>query len=359
MADDGLHRRVGMWGENIKTVRLLLKATWILRSKEIESDITWRSSPEKTPIPAQHARNSFLVQWNPDVSCPLISFSLSFASLDKRLWMNCIWRSCRHRRHLVLGGILRQCQTWRGWDFAKTSNIPIFAGKNTRRESGEWRDRIGNHGNIWKSFNHHFPDLKIAVFLRQHPWQQPCSWCALSWGAPHVNHLQVPAEPHFRGSIEEPWHKRDVVAICCNLVSSQPKCFCKWHVCSDVAEAEFPANASAENCNRNSGRNIKTMLLRWTERVSGGWWILLIFWLSLGWFEYDQDPSSWLVGLCIVLDGVELVGLCLSLAVLMHHFVAGKTSEQREGLRKLWKSLCFGCDFRKFHQGNFPMRLEV
>ena len=153
MADDGLHRRVGMWRENIKTVRVLLKATWILRSKEIESDITWRSSPEKTPIPAQHARNSFLVQWNPDVSRPLISFSLSFASLDKRLWMNCIWRSCRHRRHLVLGGILRQVPNLEGWDFAKTSNIPIFAGKNMWRESGEWRDKIGNHGNLWKSFN--------------------------------------------------------------------------------------------------------------------------------------------------------------------------------------------------------------
>ena len=45
----------------------------------------------------------------------------------------------------------------------------------------------------------------------------------------------------------------------------------------------------------------------------------------------------------------------LSLAVLMHHFVVGKTSEQREGLCKLWKSLCFGCDFWKFHQSNFPM----
>ena len=137
MADDGLHRRVGMWRENIKTVRLLLKATWILRSKEIESDITWRSSPEKTPTPAQHARNSFLVQWNPDVSCPLISFSLSFASLDKRLWMNCIWRSCRHRRHLVLGGILRQCQTW------GIENLPRIP----TSESLLWRTREVKVGN--------------------------------------------------------------------------------------------------------------------------------------------------------------------------------------------------------------------
>lgn len=238
MADDGLHRRVGMWRENIKTV------TGSQRGSSEKLNLT---SPLKVFTKQNSNTSSACKEF---ISCAMESwglmifdsFSLSFASLGPRDFE---WTAFGGAVGTVdtsylagfcgsakLGG-LRMCQEFQHPNLCWEVDVTWMWGMERQNRKS------------WKSFNHHFPDLKDCSLFAScpwHPWlrkcgtkQQPCSWCALSWGAPHVNHLQVPAEPHFPGSIEEPWHKRDVVAICCNLVSSQPKCFCKWHVCSDVA----------------------------------------------------------------------------------------------------------------------------
>lgn len=73
----------------------------------------------------------------------------------------------------------------------------------------------------------------IATYFLRHFFDHP--------GMPHVHHLQVPAEPHFSGSIEAVWGwgpwgpSRASLAVC-----------------------------SAMPCFRTSGIDTKTTLPRWT-----------------------------------------------------------------------------------------------
>ena len=61
---------------------------------------------------------------------------------------------------------------------------------------------------------------------------------AYNLGMPHVHHLQVPAEPHFPGSIEERFMLKCMVKPGATIILDVP---------------------------RTSGRDTKTMLPRWTE----------------------------------------------------------------------------------------------